>query len=230
MIGDDVYAEFEKSRLKAPSNKAWYNENMTAAAASYILSYAEVTSAKELQPEVEVEEEKRLGKALSAKQKKDLWDAKVKEVCAGRSSKAKRATKETTKKNGRKKKDQSNDEAGQGSQQQPASNDAMEVQPDYAMPAVDENQPEPATAREEGRQRKRAKKQSDGMRVYEGLFRTDQFIDIPNQFAVLKGSLKSTYDTLQGNKTRAKIMPIPIINELRRFVLQSPQCECRASS
>ncbi|KAL3679710.1 hypothetical protein R1sor_022666 [Riccia sorocarpa] len=45
IIGNEVYEEFEKSRLKAPPNKAWYNENMTAAAASYILSYAEVTTA-----------------------------------------------------------------------------------------------------------------------------------------------------------------------------------------
>ncbi|KAL3688163.1 hypothetical protein R1sor_014472 [Riccia sorocarpa] len=82
MIGDDVYEEFEKSRLKAPPNKAWYNENRTAAAASYILSYAEVTAAKDLQPDVEAKEEKRLGKALTSKQKKEMWDAKVKEVCA----------------------------------------------------------------------------------------------------------------------------------------------------
>ncbi|KAL3699176.1 hypothetical protein R1sor_017198 [Riccia sorocarpa] len=67
MIGDDIYDEFEKSRLKAHLNKAWYNENMTAVEVSYILSYAKVTIAKELQPEVEPEEEKRLGKALSAK-------------------------------------------------------------------------------------------------------------------------------------------------------------------
>ncbi|KAL3694012.1 hypothetical protein R1sor_007663 [Riccia sorocarpa] len=79
MIGDDVYEEFEKSRLKAPPNKTWYNENMTAAAASYILSYAEVTTAKDLQPDVEAEEEKRLGKSLTTKQKKDIWEAKVKE-------------------------------------------------------------------------------------------------------------------------------------------------------
>ncbi|KAL3678203.1 hypothetical protein R1sor_021159 [Riccia sorocarpa] len=32
MIGDDVYEEFEKSRLKAHPNKAWYDENMTTAA------------------------------------------------------------------------------------------------------------------------------------------------------------------------------------------------------
>ncbi|KAL3682987.1 hypothetical protein R1sor_001009 [Riccia sorocarpa] len=360
MIGDDVYEEFEKSRLKAPPNKAWYNENMTADAASYILSYAEVTTAKDLQPDVEAEEEKRLGKSLSTKQKKDLWDAKVKEVCAswqhvvfkyativnpqlgpefletlrelhdqlakiekskreisysvgvdcvkafasagihnalklellrahydaetlcwekiqkeeepfdvskdkfedsdkkgqleearhlepspnidglvvntsrtkkqkeskmkkskdvedeegqtpkgkpkpgknpgsGRSSRTKKGKekeetpKETPKetlKDRRKKKDQSDDEAVQVSQEQPTSNDPG-VQPDSATPTVEE-QPEPATAREEGRQRKRAKKLANGLRLYEGFFRADQFLDIPNQFAVLKTFLKST--------------------------------------
>ncbi|KAL3699175.1 hypothetical protein R1sor_017197 [Riccia sorocarpa] len=132
---------------------------------------------------------------------------------------SKETTKEVTKEKGRKKKDSSDDETGQGSQQQPASNDAMEVQPDSATPTVDEDQPEPAVARKEGRQRKRAKKQSDGVRVYECLFRTDQFIDIPNQFVVLKGSLKSTYDTLQGNKMRARKMPVPIIDELKKMCI-----------
>ncbi|KAL3679712.1 hypothetical protein R1sor_022668 [Riccia sorocarpa] len=147
---------------------------------------------------------------------------------SGRSSKAKKGkekeketpketTKKVTKEKGRKKKDQSDDEAGQGSQQQPASNDAMEIQPDSATPTVDEDQPEPtAAAWEEGRQRKRAKKQSDGVRVYEGLFRVDQYVDIPNQFAVLKSSLKSTFETIQANKNRAKKMLVPIIDELKK--------------
>ncbi|KAL3675168.1 hypothetical protein R1sor_025116 [Riccia sorocarpa] len=30
MIGDEIYEEFEKSRQKAPANRAWYNKNMTA--------------------------------------------------------------------------------------------------------------------------------------------------------------------------------------------------------
>ncbi|KAL3681429.1 hypothetical protein R1sor_024385 [Riccia sorocarpa] len=92
----------------------------------------------------------------------------------------KETTKETSKKR-RKKKHPADDETGQGSQQQPTSNNAMEVQPESVTPTIDENQPEPATAREEGRQRKRAKKQTDGVRVYEGLFKTDQYFDIPNQ-------------------------------------------------
>ncbi|KAL3685558.1 hypothetical protein R1sor_003580 [Riccia sorocarpa] len=83
----------------------------------------------------------------------------------------------------------------------------MEVQPESATPTVEEEQPEPATVREEGRQRKQAKKQSDGLRVYEGFFRADQFFDIPNQFAVLKTSLKSTIDILHANKTRTKKIP-----------------------
>ncbi|KAL3702430.1 hypothetical protein R1sor_020452 [Riccia sorocarpa] len=484
MIGDDVYEEFEKSRIKVPPNKAWYNENMTATAASYILSYAEVTAAKDLQPDVEAEEEKRLGKTLTSKQKKEMWDAKVKEVCAswqhivfkyativnpqlgpefletvrelhdqlakiekskreisysigvdhvktfasarihnalklelmrahygdvtvkakfhhpesndvdddirpwlaqwslwlalelisrdivqkifqkrlsredsaedkiddavekfrlyfvetmmtfgraekapswcieqhsenpkfvadaetlcwenvqkeeepfdvskdkfedsdkkgqleearhleptpnidglvvdtsrtkkkrdakmknprsedvedeegqtpkgkskptknpgsGRSSKAKKgkekeeSTKETSK-DRRKKKDPPDDDTGQGSQQQPATSAAIEVQPESAMP-IDDDQPEPTTAREEGTQRKRAKKQSNRVRVYEGLFITDQYFDIPNQFAVLKTSLKSTFDILQGNMTRTRKLPVPIIEELKKM-------------
>ncbi|KAL3675885.1 hypothetical protein R1sor_025833 [Riccia sorocarpa] len=115
-----------------------------------------------------------------------------------------------------KKKDKS-DEAGQGDQQLHASNDAIEVQPEAATQPAEEEQPEPAAAREEGRQRKRAKKQSDGLRVNEGIFRTEQFIDIPNQFALLKGSLKNTFDTLQGNKTRAKKLPVPVIDELKKI-------------
>ncbi|KAL3693638.1 hypothetical protein R1sor_007289 [Riccia sorocarpa] len=93
----------------------------------------------------------------------------------------------------------------------------MEVQPELATPTVDEDQLEPANAREEGRQRKRAKKQSDGLRVYEGFFRTDQFFDIPSQFVVLKTSLKSTFDILQGNKTPTKKFPVPIIEELKKM-------------
>ncbi|KAL3686416.1 hypothetical protein R1sor_008990 [Riccia sorocarpa] len=81
MIGDDVYDEFEKSRMKTPANMPWYNENMTSMAAAYILSFAEVTAAKEAHRATEEAEEKRLGKALTAKAKKDLWDAKVKDVC-----------------------------------------------------------------------------------------------------------------------------------------------------
>ncbi|KAL3688164.1 hypothetical protein R1sor_014473 [Riccia sorocarpa] len=148
---------------------------------------------------------------------------------SGRSSKAKKgkekeeSTKETTKKttketskDRRKKKNPPDDDVGQGSQQQLATSAAIEVQPESAMP-IDDDQPEPATAREEGRQMKRAKKQSDGVRVYEGLFRTDQYFDIPNQFAVLKTSLKSTFDILQGNKTRTRKLPVPIIEELKKM-------------
>ncbi|KAL3696924.1 hypothetical protein R1sor_011000 [Riccia sorocarpa] len=63
MIGDEVYEEFEKSRLKTPANhRPWYSENMTAAAAAYILSYAEITVAKETHRAVEEEEEKKKGK------------------------------------------------------------------------------------------------------------------------------------------------------------------------
>ncbi|KAL3682178.1 hypothetical protein R1sor_000200 [Riccia sorocarpa] len=47
----------------------------------YILSFAEVTAAKEAHRATEEAEEKRLGKSLTAKAKKDLWDAKVKDVC-----------------------------------------------------------------------------------------------------------------------------------------------------
>ncbi|KAL3693567.1 hypothetical protein R1sor_007218 [Riccia sorocarpa] len=81
MIGDDVYDEFEKSRMKTPANRPWYNENMTSMAAAYILSFAEVIAAKEAHRATEEAEEKRLGKALTAKAKKDLWDAKVKDIC-----------------------------------------------------------------------------------------------------------------------------------------------------
>ncbi|KAL3695535.1 hypothetical protein R1sor_009611 [Riccia sorocarpa] len=144
---------------------------------------------------------------------------------SGRSSRTKKrkekeeTPKETlkeTSKDRRKKKDQSDDETVQVSQQQPTSSDSMEVQPDSATPTVEE-QPEPATAREEGRQRKRAKKLADGLRLYEGFFRADQFLDIPNQFAVLKTSLKSTVDILHANKTRTKKFPVPIIDELKKI-------------
>ncbi|KAL3677083.1 hypothetical protein R1sor_027031 [Riccia sorocarpa] len=69
MIGDDVYDEFEKSRMKTPMNRPWYNENMTSMAAAYILSFAEVTAPKEAHGATEEAEEKRLGKALTAKAK-----------------------------------------------------------------------------------------------------------------------------------------------------------------
>ncbi|KAL3699727.1 hypothetical protein R1sor_017749 [Riccia sorocarpa] len=82
MIGDEVYEEFEKSRLKTHANhRPWYSENMTAAAAAYILSYAEIIVAKEAHRAVEEEEEKKKGEALSAVEKKEMWDDKVKEVC-----------------------------------------------------------------------------------------------------------------------------------------------------
>ncbi|KAL3702265.1 hypothetical protein R1sor_020287 [Riccia sorocarpa] len=81
MIGEDVYEEFEKTRLKSTGHKAWYHANMTAMAAAYILSFAEVTVAKESFNLIEEAEEKKQGKSLTAKQKKDLWDLKVKEVC-----------------------------------------------------------------------------------------------------------------------------------------------------
>ncbi|KAL3679031.1 hypothetical protein R1sor_021987 [Riccia sorocarpa] len=61
MIEDDVYDEFEKSRMKTPVNRPWYNENMTSMAAAYILSFAEVTAAKEAHRTTE--------------------DAKVKDLC-----------------------------------------------------------------------------------------------------------------------------------------------------
>ncbi|KAL3678204.1 hypothetical protein R1sor_021160 [Riccia sorocarpa] len=125
------------------------------------------------------------------------------------------------------------------SQQQPTSIDPMEVQPDSTTPTVEE-QPEPATAREEGRQRKQAKKLADGLRLYEGFFRADQFLDIPNQFVVLKTSLKSTVDILHANKTRTKKFPVPIIDELKKmctavasmrmagFLLNKKQVSCAA--
>ncbi|KAL3688516.1 hypothetical protein R1sor_014825 [Riccia sorocarpa] len=81
MIGDDVYEEFEKTIFKSTGNKAWYHANMTAMAATYILSFAEVTVAKESFHLIEEAEEKKQGKSLTAKQKKDMWDLKVKEVC-----------------------------------------------------------------------------------------------------------------------------------------------------
>ncbi|KAL3686637.1 hypothetical protein R1sor_009211 [Riccia sorocarpa] len=81
LIGDDVYDEFEKSRMKTPVNRPWYNVNMTSMAAAYILSFAEVTAAKEAYRATEEAEKKRLGKSLTAKAKKELWDAKVKDVC-----------------------------------------------------------------------------------------------------------------------------------------------------
>ncbi|KAL3680922.1 hypothetical protein R1sor_023878 [Riccia sorocarpa] len=81
MIGEDVYEEFEKTRLKSTGHKACYHANMTVMAAAYILSFAEVTVAKESFNLIEEAEEKKQGKSLTAKQKKDLWDLKVKEVC-----------------------------------------------------------------------------------------------------------------------------------------------------
>ncbi|KAL3694591.1 hypothetical protein R1sor_008242 [Riccia sorocarpa] len=49
-------------------------------AAAYTLSFAKVTVAKE-SFHFEEAEEKKQGKSLTAKQKKDMWDLKVKEVC-----------------------------------------------------------------------------------------------------------------------------------------------------
>ncbi|KAL3699072.1 hypothetical protein R1sor_017094 [Riccia sorocarpa] len=85
MIGSDVYEEFERARQKSPAKTAWYHENMTSSAAAYILSFGEVSAAKDAQLVAE-EEAKKQGKLLSPKQKKDMWDARVKEVCASWSS------------------------------------------------------------------------------------------------------------------------------------------------
>ncbi|KAL3676972.1 hypothetical protein R1sor_026920 [Riccia sorocarpa] len=85
MIGSDVYEEFERARQKSPGKTAWYDENMTSSAAAYILSFGEVSAAKDAQLVAE-EEAKKQGKPLSSKQKKDMWDARVKEVCASWSS------------------------------------------------------------------------------------------------------------------------------------------------
>ncbi|KAL3692508.1 hypothetical protein R1sor_006159 [Riccia sorocarpa] len=84
MIGPDVYEEFERARVKSPAKTAWYHENMTSTAAAYILSFGEVSAAKDAQ--LAEEEAKKQGKPLSSKQKKDMWDARVKEVCASWSS------------------------------------------------------------------------------------------------------------------------------------------------
>ncbi|KAL3682618.1 hypothetical protein R1sor_000640 [Riccia sorocarpa] len=81
MIGDDMYDEFEKSRQKSTANKAWYHANMTVMAAAYILSFAEITVARDTQHAIEEAEEKKLGKALTPKQKKDMWEMKIKEIC-----------------------------------------------------------------------------------------------------------------------------------------------------
>ncbi|KAL3683584.1 hypothetical protein R1sor_001606 [Riccia sorocarpa] len=85
MIGSDVYEEFERARQKSPSKIAWYHENMTSSAAAYILSFGEVSVAKDAQLVAE-EEARKQGKPLSSKQKKDMWDVRVKEVCASWSS------------------------------------------------------------------------------------------------------------------------------------------------
>ncbi|KAL3688950.1 hypothetical protein R1sor_015259 [Riccia sorocarpa] len=75
MIGTDVYEEFEKSRLKSPAKTAWYHENMRSTAAAYILSFGEVSAAKDVQFVAE-EDAKKQGKPISSKQKKDMWDAR----------------------------------------------------------------------------------------------------------------------------------------------------------
>ncbi|KAL3680408.1 hypothetical protein R1sor_023364 [Riccia sorocarpa] len=85
MIGADVYEEFEKARLKSPTKNAWYHENMTSTAAAYILSFGEVSATKDAQLVVE-DEAKRQGKLLTTKQKKDMWEARVKDVCGSWSS------------------------------------------------------------------------------------------------------------------------------------------------
>ncbi|KAL3702433.1 hypothetical protein R1sor_020455 [Riccia sorocarpa] len=85
MISSDVYEEFERARQKSPAKTAWYHENMTSSAAAYILSFGEVSVAKDAQLVAE-EEAKKQGRPLSSKQKKDMWDARVKEVCASWSS------------------------------------------------------------------------------------------------------------------------------------------------
>ncbi|KAL3682277.1 hypothetical protein R1sor_000299 [Riccia sorocarpa] len=87
MIGSDVYEEFEKARQKSPAKTAWYHENMKSSAAAYILSFGEVSVAKDVQLVAE-KEAKKQGKPLSSKQKKDMWDARVKEVCASWSNQA----------------------------------------------------------------------------------------------------------------------------------------------
>ncbi|KAL3679267.1 hypothetical protein R1sor_022223 [Riccia sorocarpa] len=85
MIGTDVFEEFERARVKSPAKTVWYHENMTSTAVAYILSFGEVSAAKDAQLVAE-EEAKKQGKPLSSKQKKDMWDARVKEVCASWSS------------------------------------------------------------------------------------------------------------------------------------------------
>ncbi|KAL3688102.1 hypothetical protein R1sor_014411 [Riccia sorocarpa] len=77
--------EFEKARVRSPAKTAWYHENMTSTAAAYILSFGEVSAAKDAQLVAE-EEAKKQEKPLSSKQKKNMWDARVKEVCASWSS------------------------------------------------------------------------------------------------------------------------------------------------
>ncbi|KAL3686661.1 hypothetical protein R1sor_009235 [Riccia sorocarpa] len=85
MIGSDVYEEFERARQKSSAKTAWTHENKTSSAAAYILSFGEVSAAKDAQLVAE-EEAKKQGKPISSKQKKDMWDARVKEVCASWSS------------------------------------------------------------------------------------------------------------------------------------------------
>ncbi|KAL3701219.1 hypothetical protein R1sor_019241 [Riccia sorocarpa] len=85
MISTDVYEEFERAHVKSPAKTSWYHENMTSTAAAYIMSFGEVSAAKDAQLVAE-EDAKKQGKPLSSKQKKDMWDARVKEVCASWSS------------------------------------------------------------------------------------------------------------------------------------------------
>ncbi|KAL3686624.1 hypothetical protein R1sor_009198 [Riccia sorocarpa] len=49
--------------------------------AAYILSFVEITVTRDTQHAIEEAEEKKLGKALTPKQKKDMSEMKIKEIC-----------------------------------------------------------------------------------------------------------------------------------------------------
>ncbi|KAL3678326.1 hypothetical protein R1sor_021282 [Riccia sorocarpa] len=104
-------------------------------------------------------------------------------------------------------------EAG-SSQQAPA----QEVEPAAVdmEPVVVEVEVEAAEEADEERQQKRSKKrETEVSKLYEGYFRSDIFIPIPQTLVVARSSLKHTVDVLQANKSSAQKAKVVLVEELK---------------
>ncbi|KAL3679268.1 hypothetical protein R1sor_022224 [Riccia sorocarpa] len=71
--------------------------------------------------------------------------------------------------------------------------------------------------KEDARQKKRSKKQTNLQLLYEGCFRDDVYLPMKNRCVIVKSSLKETHDLLHGNKTKTIKDPVPIVEELKKM-------------